>query len=55
MKQRLACAALLLALSACAGQPGAPEPSGPYRPLNPGRWTPNAGDLRPALPGEAAR
>lgn len=54
MMKRLACA-LLLALSACAGQPEAPEPSGPYRALNPGRWTPAAGDLQPALPGEAAR
>lgn len=54
MMKRLACV-LLLALSACAGQTGAPEPSGPYRALNPGRWTPAAGDLQPALPGEAAR
>lgn len=54
MMKRLACA-LLLALCACAGQPGASEPSGPYRALNAGRWTPDAGDLQPALPGEAAR
>lgn len=41
---------LLLALAGCAGgaapPPLAPAASGPLRPLNPGRWTPTAADLR---------
>jgi hypothetical protein len=39
---------LPLALLACAGRrhPPLAEPSGPLRPLNPGRWTPTAADLR---------
>lgn len=40
-------AALLVAasLAACSGQNQPPEPSGPWRPLNAGRWVPAAGDL----------
>jgi hypothetical protein len=39
---------LLLATAACAGgqPPPLAEPSGPLRPLNAGRWTPTAADLR---------
>ena len=37
----------LLAVAACAGgHPPLAEASGPYRPLNPGRWTPTSDDLR---------
>lgn len=37
----------LLAVAACAGDhPPLSEASGPYRALNPGRWTPTPDDLR---------
>jgi hypothetical protein len=42
----------LLAVAACAdGHPPLAEASGPYRALNPGKWTPTPDDLRgPRLP-----
>jgi len=48
MFHRLTIPFLLLALSACSGHPPLAEPSGPFRPLNAGRWTPSEGDLRGA-------
>ena len=36
----------LLALAACAGSEGAPRPSGPFRALNAGHWTPGEEELR---------
>jgi len=42
----LAAAALALSLAACASHPPLAEPSGSYRALNPGRWSPTSDDLR---------
>lgn len=55
MVHRLTIPFLLLALSACAGHPTLAEPSGPFRALNAGRWTPDDDDLRgaPASPPPA--
>ncbi|CAO3441206.1 hypothetical protein [Azospirillum endophyticum] len=55
MKQCVASAVLLLALSACSGHPSLAEPSGPVRVLNPGRWTPTADDMQPHHRGEDRR
>ena len=41
---------VLLALAACAGTEGAPQPSGPFRALNAGHWTPSADELRGPVP-----
>lgn len=48
MMHRLTIPLLLLALSACSGHTPLAEPSGPYRALNAGRWTPSEDDLRGA-------
>ncbi|HYH37636.1 MAG TPA: hypothetical protein VD860_05400 [Azospirillum sp.] len=48
MTHRFAFPVLLLALSACSGHPPLVEPSGPFRALNAGRWTPSEDDLRGA-------
>lgn len=46
MIRLLAAAVLALSLGACAHHPPLAEASGPYRPLNAGRWTPTPDDLR---------
>jgi hypothetical protein len=47
MIQRVVFLLLPLAVSACAGgHPPLSEASGPYRPLNAGRWAPTRDDLR---------
>ncbi len=46
MIARLLPLALAAALAACAGDGRPPEPSGPWRALNAGRWTPTPDDLR---------
>jgi hypothetical protein len=47
MIRRLALLLIPLAVSACAGgHPKLAVPSGKYRPLNAGRWTPTRDDLR---------
>lgn len=42
----LAALGLALSLAACASHPPLAEASGPYRPLNAGRWSPTSDDLR---------
>lgn len=44
MTSRFAALLTLLALAGCAGDKGAPVPSGAWRPLNAGQW-----DIDPAL------
>lgn len=47
---------LTLLLAACADHPPLAEASGPYRPLNPTRWTPAPDDLEgPRAPLPPAR
>ncbi|ONF49431.1 hypothetical protein [Methylobacterium radiotolerans] len=47
MIRRAALLLIPLAVSACSGdRPSLAEASGPYRPLNEGRWSPTDDDLR---------
>lgn len=57
MTRLIALVGLALSLAACANHPPLAEASGPYRPLNPDRWTPTSDDLRgpraPLLPADS--
>jgi len=46
MIQRIVILSLTLSLTACGNHPPLAKASGPYRALNPGRWTPTSDDLR---------